>query len=620
MCLLKSSMGLNLADSLILIAYLMLTVAVGWLLRHRARRSKESYLMAGKSLPWYLLGLSNASDMFDVSGTMWLVSVCFVYGFKSVWLPWLWPVFNQIFMMMYLSGWLRKSNATTGAEWLQTRFGNHVPYARASHIIIVVFALITCLGYMAYGFIGMGKFLAIFFPWEQISAHLPVHVPSYWAPAVYGLLFSLFALFYAVIGGLHSIVINDVIKYGIMLTACAGLGILVFRETAAHTLLVPREWYSIGFGWHLHMHWTDALSAVNQKIQSDGYQLFGIFFMLMLLKGILASMAGPAPNYDMQKILSTRHARDAAKMSGSVSVILLPLRYTLIMSLTLLALIHDRDLNLHLFGTQQMDFEVVLPAVIQHLLPAGLSGLLLTALLGSFMGTFSSTINAAQAYLVNDIYLRYIHPRASRQAVIRISYASGILVVTGILLSLVIRDINNILQWIVSALFGGYIAANVLKWYWWRMNAGGFFWGMLAGICTALLFSAFLKNADFLYAFPLLFLVSLIACIIGSYSLPPTPQSVLTSFYIQVRPWGFWKPVHQHAMQQIPDLQPNRRFRHDMMNVALGIMAQQCLTLMPMYLLIHHIRALIITTVILISITFVLWKTWWKPLHTDAYN
>src|SRR5579875_2035890 len=151
MCLLKSSMGLNLVDSLILIAYLMLTVAVGWLLRHRARRSKESYLMAGKSLPWYLLGLSNASDMFDVSGTMWLVSVCFVYGFKSVWLPWLWPVFNQIFMMMYLSGWLRKSNATTGAEWLQTRFGNHVPYARASHIIIVVFALITCLGYMAYG-------------------------------------------------------------------------------------------------------------------------------------------------------------------------------------------------------------------------------------------------------------------------------------------------------------------------------------------------------------------------------------------------------------------------------------------------------------------------------------
>src|SRR5579875_1744634 len=115
MYLLQSRVGLHWIDGVILATYLLLTLMIGWLYRRKARRSKESYLMAGKSLPWYLLGLSNASDMFDVSGTMWLVSICFVYGFKSIWLPWLWPVFNQIFMMMYLSGWLRKSNATTGA-------------------------------------------------------------------------------------------------------------------------------------------------------------------------------------------------------------------------------------------------------------------------------------------------------------------------------------------------------------------------------------------------------------------------------------------------------------------------------------------------------------------------
>jgi len=618
MYLLQSKVGLHWIDGVILATYLLLTLMIGWLYRRKAQHSKESYLMAGKSLPWYLLGLSNASDMFDVSGTMWLVSICFVYGFKSIWLPWLWPVFNQIFMMMYLSGWLRKSNATTGAEWLQTRFGKEAPYAGAAHLIIVVFALITCLGYMAYGFIGMGKFLAVFLPWNWISAHLPIAIPAYWAPACYGLLLSMFALFYAVVGGLHSIVINDVIKYTLMLIACAGLGMLVFRETALHSLPVPPAWFSIGFGWHLHIGWSHDLAAVNQKIQSDGYQLFGIFFMLMLLKGILASMAGPAPNYDMQKILSTRNARDAAKMSGSVSVILLPLRYTLIMSLTLLALLHNRDLNLHLWNTSQPDFEVILPAVIQHFLPVGLSGLLLTALLGSFIGTFSSTINTAQAYLVNDIYLRYIHPHAPRKTVIRISYASGILVVaTGILFSLWIRDINNILQWIVSALFGGYIAANALKWYWWRMNASGFFWGMLSGISTALMFSMFFKNAGFLYAFPLLFFISLTGCILGSYLHPPTAPPVLISFYTQVRPWGFWKPVYQQAVEAHPDVQPNRHFKRDMFNVALGIAAQQCLTLLPMYWLIHRMHAFIITVCILIIISIVLWKTWWKPLHQN---
>ncbi|MEO5997679.1 MAG: hypothetical protein ABIN89_13145 [Chitinophagaceae bacterium] len=49
--------------------------------------------------------MSDASDMFDISGTMRMVSLCFVYGRKSIWIPWLWPVFNQVIMMMFLSKW-----------------------------------------------------------------------------------------------------------------------------------------------------------------------------------------------------------------------------------------------------------------------------------------------------------------------------------------------------------------------------------------------------------------------------------------------------------------------------------------------------------------------------------
>ena len=39
---------------------------------------------------------------FDISGTMWMVALCFVSGMKSIWIPWLWPVFNQVFMMMFI--------------------------------------------------------------------------------------------------------------------------------------------------------------------------------------------------------------------------------------------------------------------------------------------------------------------------------------------------------------------------------------------------------------------------------------------------------------------------------------------------------------------------------------
>jgi len=116
-------MKLQLIDVAIILAYLATMVFIGLIMRKKTRANKENYLLGGKKLKWYMLGLSDASDMFDISGTMWMVSLCFVYGMKSLWIPWLWPVFNQVFMMMFLSKWLRRSNATTGSEWIATRFG-----------------------------------------------------------------------------------------------------------------------------------------------------------------------------------------------------------------------------------------------------------------------------------------------------------------------------------------------------------------------------------------------------------------------------------------------------------------------------------------------------------------
>ena len=173
-------MSLRIVDISFIVAYLVLMVMIGWYYRKKARRNQESYLLGGKRLPWYLLGLSDASDMFDISGTMWMVALCFVYGFKSIWIPWLWPVFNQIFNMMYLSKWLRRSNANTGAEWLVTRFGATGRGVTASHNVVVAFALIGCLGFLAYGFIGLGKFIEMFVPWQYVQPYVPFHIaPEY---------------------------------------------------------------------------------------------------------------------------------------------------------------------------------------------------------------------------------------------------------------------------------------------------------------------------------------------------------------------------------------------------------------------------------------------------------
>lgn len=607
-------MKLQLVDVLILLAYLATMIFIGFYMRKKARQNKESYLMGGKSLPWYMLGLSDASDMFDISGTMWMVALCFVYGLKSIWIPWLWPVFNQVFMMMFLSKWLRRSNANTGAEWLKTRFGVSGKSVKASHIIVIAFALIGCLGFLAYGFVGLGKFMEIFLPWDLIKNYVPFDVPQKYVPHFYGSVFTLFAMFYSILGGMHSIVLGDAIKYMILIVGSLAIGVIAMQELGSQKLNVPAGWADPFFSWKLNLDWSKIAADANKKIADDGFSLFGLFFMMMLLKGVFASLAGPAPNYDMQKVLSTRSPKEASKMTGFVTIMLLPIRYTMVTGLTVLALLYYNQL--YLKGPDGVtDFERILPAAVNNFLPVGILGLVLTGLLGAFMGTFSGTLNAAQAYIVNDIYLKYVNPHASNKKIISMNYIVGILVViVGIAFGFMAHNVNDILQWIVGGLYGGYVAANCLKWYWWRFNANGFFWGMAVGILAALAMP-YVTTGLPLYWWPLLFVLSLAGCIIGTYAAAPTEMAVLKSFYKTVRPWGFWKPVHAMVLQDDPAFVANKGFKLDMFNVVIGIIAQLCLTILPMYFILQMRTPLAITVAILLVIILILKKTWWNKLE-----
>ncbi|MCF8215097.1 MAG: sodium:solute symporter, partial [Chitinophagaceae bacterium] len=116
-------MQLHWLDLLIIMAYLVMTLFLGFYLSKRASKDLSSYFLGGNTMKWYMLGLSNASGMWDISGTMWTVMILFVYGLKSAWIPWLWPVWNQVFVFVFLAAWMRRSNAMTGAQWISFRFG-----------------------------------------------------------------------------------------------------------------------------------------------------------------------------------------------------------------------------------------------------------------------------------------------------------------------------------------------------------------------------------------------------------------------------------------------------------------------------------------------------------------
>jgi Na+/proline symporter len=104
--------------------------------------------------------------------------------------------------------------------------------------------------------------------------------------------------------------------------------------------------------------------------------------------------------------------------------------------------------------------------------------LLAAALLAAFMSTYAATVNAAPAYVVNDIYKRYINPHATDRTYVLMSYATTVaVVIVGTAVGFVLDELQDVVNWIVGALYGGYIASNVLKWHWWRFNGWGYFWG-----------------------------------------------------------------------------------------------------------------------------------------------
>lgn len=615
-------------DVAVLIAYFVATILVGLWVSKRGSKDMDSYFLGGKTLPWYMLGISDASGMFDIAGTMVMVYWLFTYGVKSIWLPFLWPVFNQVFLMMFLSAWLRRSNVLTGAEWIEFRFGRDRG-ANLAHLSVVFFALVNTVGMLAYAFKGIGKFAVTMLPW-QLSTQTDGLFTN---ENVYAVIILALTSIYAIKGGMVSVVATEVMQFAILTTSSLIIGFIAMNKVSPEMIAsaVPEGWANPFFGWKLDLNWSGVLPKVNDAIHNDGNEWFGILFGLMFFKGILASLAGPAPNYDMQRVLATRNPREACLMNGMVNVVLYFPRYLMITGITVLALAFWMP---QLRAMEKPDFERLLPMVLSRDVPQGVVGLLLAGLLAAFMSNFAATINAAPAYIVNDVYKRFINSNTTPKAEVAMSRAAslGVLIV-GIVFGLLTKNIVEVMMWIVGALYSGYVIANVLKWYWWRFNGYGYFWGMVAGMLGAMfvptivpriapqIFSpeiAAIIQSNPLYTIPVLLALSLMGCLLGTFLGKPEDDAILKNFYKVTRPWGFWGPIRDQVVAEDPSFQPNRSAARDCTNVAVGIVWQLCLTSLPIFLVLRSWMWAGGTAVLLLVTSIFIKLNWYDKLPAEG--
>ena len=616
-------MQLHPIDIFIIIGYLATVIIIGWLISKRASKSLDAYFLGGRSLPWYVIGTSHGASGFDITGTMWFVAMLFTYGLKAAFIPWIWPLFDRVFRQVYLGAWIRRSKALTGAEWMRTRFGTGVA-GNLSHISVVLYALVLTVAFLGYAFFGIGKFAEVFLPWDLALGSIS-------SANMYAIIILCFTTAYLLLGGWYSVVLTDLIQFVLLTIASIFIAVVAMNKISPEMLskFVPDGWNELFFGWKLNLDWSGRIEHLNANIVKDGYSLFGVVIMMCLLKGLLISVAGPTAGYGMQHVLSTRNPREAALENWWMSIVQLVPRFLMITGIAVLGLVYfSPEVRQMLAVDGKFDFEKILPHVIeQGYIPVGIIGVLLAGLLAAFMSTFDSTINAGAAYIVNDVYKRYINPDSRPRTYVRLGYlCTLLLLITGILVGFRMGSIDKMTKWIAAALYGGYVAPNILKWHWWRFNGYGYFAGMVAGVVSGLIFPSFVPSAaeslfpaleplpDALITFPVIMIFSAVASVVVCLMTSPESDEVLEGFYRTVRPWGFWKPVYQSLLSKYPKLKANRNFRRDAFNVAIGILWQLTLNVIPICIVIRQFKTMWISVGVLAVTSVIMKFTWYDKL------
>ena len=154
-------------DNSIIVAYFVIIIIAGILAGRKAKNSNlDDYFLGGRKIHWLALSMSGSVSNFDITGTMWMVSILATLGMRSIWHHWTWGFLAGAFFLAYMAKWIRQSNVRTAAEWMHCRFGNGKA-ATSARLTFSVYAVLLTIGLVALAYQGIGKFASFYIPLEH---------------------------------------------------------------------------------------------------------------------------------------------------------------------------------------------------------------------------------------------------------------------------------------------------------------------------------------------------------------------------------------------------------------------------------------------------------------------
>lgn len=581
---------LALVDKAIVLGYLVVVLALGALLSKVASQGVEDYFLGGRKIPWWVLGASGTASNFDMTGTMVIVSLIVILGYKGFWVEMRGGVALPLaFLMVFMGKWTRRSKVMTSAEWMIFRYGPG-KQGNAARVLSTVSYLILSVGMVAYFCVGTGTFLETFLPWDRTTCSLVMVSVG---------------LIYTLMSGLYGVVFTDIVQEIIITITAIYISVKAFFMYDPVVMASQGGWADFDIPYRLEM-------LEGYPASYGEFQLFAWCIVFWVGKAMLEGVGGLG-GYMAQRYYAARNEKEAGLLTAEW-ILLLGFRWTMIAGLAYMAIhliYHDPTVA----AAIKANPEKSLPFVLERMLPAGLKGMAIAGFIAAAMSTFDSTVNAGASYWVKDIYEAYIDPEASPETLMTQSKVSTVVIAAvGIALAGMVENINEIWGFLTGALSAGFMVPLTLRWYWARHNGYGFAWGTGAGIVAAAVVQMNPATKALYISFPIVCLVSLAASIFATLQTEETPADVRLNFYRQIRPVGLWREEHAQ-LEKTEALEITLEHLNDLISLCLAFPWQLSLFFGCMCFVVHDWSKAAACFITWVFCTIGLYFFWFKNLR-----
>lgn len=532
-------------DWIIVALYCIFMLAIGLYFTRRAGKNTESYFIAGRKLPWWVLGFSAAATYSGAGAAPAFTMFVFQYGLSGNWWWWLsFAVWMPLVAVIWSKLWRRLRIVTT-AEFMEQRYGG-----KEARIFRGIYALFMSFGWavLLNGYV-MGwliRAMAPIFGWTDLQVIL----------FATGLI-----LIYCTLSGLLGVVYSDVVQF------------LIFF--LGNLILVP-----------VILHKAGGLSFVYQQVTlqrgTDFFHVLpphgdlGLMTLLFLIVQGLFFAASPAggEGYTAQRFMSTKnefHAQTGQLFNAFMTLIIRVIPF----------------LFLGLIGAAVLPAATTQPESVWGILVArfsvpGLTGILVAAELAAFMSTIDTHINWGSSFLINDLYRKFMKRDASEKHYVLISRVAtaGILILSVLVGYFLVDEMMAWFLFINSVLVAFVLPLSWLRFFWWRHNIYGEAAALVIGFPLSYLvwFPLGFSQADkhpFWQGFLLLFGLGWITIVLIDLLTRPEKMGKLKEFYQKCRPPGLWGPVAEQAGIEPPAERKKENWR-DIIDCFLGSLCCLC--------------------------------------------